>query len=143
MIDSGEKLPELDASQAKALTALLSCPTVAAAAKRARLGEATLYRYLRDDVFKSHYRAARSEIVEHAIVGLQRDCAVAARCLREVCESESAPASARVAAANSILSHAIKAVELQDMAARLEALEAKEEKDDEQPGQHKKTNQTR
>ena len=117
-------LNELDAKQDKALAALLSHPTVPAAAKACGSSEATLFRYLRDDNFTAHYRRARAEVVEHAISQLQRDCSVAAQALREICASQEAPASARVAAAKAILDGAIKAVELQDMAARLEGVEA-------------------
>jgi hypothetical protein len=113
----------LDASQEKALAALLSCETVAAAAKKARLSEATLFRYLKNETFKAAYRRARAEVVEHAIVQLQRDCATASKTLREVCEDVKAPASARVSAAKAIFEGAVKAVELQDLAARLEELE--------------------
>ena len=87
------------------------------------MSERTLFRFLSDQTFKLHYRQARAEIVEHAIVQLQRDCATAAKTLREVCQSSEAAASARVAAAKTILDGAVKAVELQDMAARLERLE--------------------
>jgi hypothetical protein len=123
LIDSSATYSDLDASQQKALAALLSCETVAAAAKKAKLGEATLYRYLADEKFKAAYRAARSELVEHSITQLQRDCAIASKTLREVCEDKQAPSSARVSAAKIIFDGAIKAVELQDLAARLEAVE--------------------
>lgn len=123
MRGSGE-ISDLDAAQGKALAALLSCESVAAAAKKARLSEATLYRYLRDASFKAAYRRARAEAVEHAITQLQRDCAIASKTLREVCEDVEAPATARVAAAKIILEGGLKAVELQDLAARVEELEA-------------------
>jgi hypothetical protein len=54
---------------------------------------------------------------------LQRDCVTASKTLREVCEDANAPASARVSAAKVILDGAIKAVELQDLTARLEEVE--------------------
>lgn len=117
-------LTELDAKQEKALAALLSQPTVPAAARACGSSEATLFRYLRDDNFKAHYRRARAEVVEHAISQLQRDCSVASQALREICASKEAPASARVAAARAILDGAVRGVELQDMAARLEGVEA-------------------
>lgn len=124
MTASSEKsADELGAKQQKALTALLSNGTVPEAASACGLSEATLFRFLRDETFKAHYRHARSEIVEHAISQLQRDCATASKTLREVCESSDAPASARVSAAKAILDGAVKAVELQDLAARMEELE--------------------
>ncbi len=139
-----KKADELDAKQQKALVALLNHNTVGEAATACRLSEATLFRFLRDDTFKARYRAARAEVVEHAISQLQRDCATASKTLREVCEDGSAPASARVSAAKAILDGAVKAVELQDMAARLEALErrlAKEDADDNE--QHGKKTKAR
>lgn len=117
-------LNELDAKQEKALAALLSQPTMAAAAKACGSSETTLFRYLHDENFKAHYRRALAEVVGHAISQLQRDCSVASKALREICENKEAPASARVAAARAILDGAIKAVELQDMEQRLEDLEA-------------------
>lgn len=116
--------PDLDAAQGRALAALLSCATVAEAAKRSRLSEPTLYRYLRDETFRAAYRRARADVVDHAITQLQRDCAIASKTLRDVCEDAGAPASARVAAARIILDGAVRAVEVQDLAARVEALEA-------------------
>lgn len=122
---AGNNSEDLPAKQQKALTALLNSSTVPEAAKACGLSEATLHRYLREDVFKSYYRRARSEIVEHAIVQLQRDCGVASRTLRAVCENTEAPASARVAAAKAILEGAVKAVELQDLVSRIDELERK------------------
>ncbi len=107
------------------MVALLSCDTIAEAAVACATSESAIYRYLQDDAFKSHLRRARAEIVECAIGHLQRDCEIAARTLRAVCEDREAAASARVSAAKAILESAIKGVELQDVAARLDALEAK------------------
>jgi hypothetical protein len=121
MRDSDEK--DLSAKQQRALVALLANSTIAEAAVACATNEATVYRYLQNDAFKSHLRRARSEVVAHAIGQLQRDCEVATRTLRAVCEDTEAPASARVSAAKAILDGAIKGVELQDIAARLEALE--------------------
>lgn len=120
MTDSSANLP---AQHEAVLAALLAQPTIQTAAKQAKVSEATVYRCLRDDEFKTRYRKARTEIVEHAIVQLQRDAATATKTLRAVCEDKDAPASARVAAAKAILDGAVKAVELQDLTARIEALE--------------------
>jgi hypothetical protein len=124
MAASGEKpIDEIPPKQQKALAALLNCSTVPEAAIACGMGETTIYRFLRDAAFKAQYRHARAEIVEHAITQLQRDCATASRTLREVCEDKIAPSSARVSAARAILDGAVKAVELQDLTARLEELE--------------------
>ncbi len=116
---------ELAPKQQRALIALLSSNTIADAAKACRMNEATLYRLLRDDAFKAQYRLARSVIVEHAIAQLQRDCETATRTLRDICNDEKAQASARVSAAKTIIDGAVKAVELADLAQRIEELEEK------------------
>lgn len=121
---------ELNAQQQKALSALLNNNTVPDAAKACGMSEATLFRFLRDEPFKVYYRQARAEIVDHAITQLQRDCATASKTLREVCESQDAPASSRVAAARAILDGAVKAVELQDLTARIEEIEHNLPKDE-------------
>lgn len=89
------------------------------------MNEATLYRFLQDETFKAQYRIARGLIVEHAITQLQRDCETAARTLRGICENSTASASARVSAAKAIIDGAVKAVELNDLAQRVEELEQK------------------
>src|SRR5207302_1423661 len=71
MAPPGEKLT---GRQAAALAALLSEPTVQAAAARAGVGERTLLRWLKDPGFRREYRAARSAAVEHAAGALQRAC---------------------------------------------------------------------
>jgi len=62
-------------------------------------------------------------VVEHVIVRIQTDAASAAKVLRDVADDKEASASARVSAAKSIIELAVKAVELGDVEARLEALE--------------------
>src|SRR5919107_1371502 len=55
----------------RALAALLSEPTIEAAAKRADVAESTLLRWLQEPAFKARYRAARRSIVESAVGRLQ------------------------------------------------------------------------
>src|SRR4051794_26526076 len=54
-----------------ALVALLSEPTIAAAATQAGIGESTLLRWMAEPEFKARYRAARRQVVESAIGRLQ------------------------------------------------------------------------
>lgn len=115
--------PELDAKQEAALVALLACPTVREAAKKAKVGETTFWRWMQLPAFQSRYRAARRNLVESAIAQLQRDATVAVRVLREVAEDAEAPAAARVTAARTILEQSISAVELTDLMERVEQLE--------------------
>lgn len=120
MTGHGEKWTR---KQEEAILALLAQPTIPEAAKACRLSPSTLLRWLKTAEFQQRYKEARRQVVEQALARLQSDCSAAARVLREVADDGAAPASSRVAAARAIIDTAIKAVELQDLAARIEELE--------------------
>ena len=120
MTHAGEKLP---GKQGAALVALLNNPTVREAAKAAKLSEATLWRYLRDEDFRARYQEARRDLLSQTALRLQSDATYAAKVLRDIAEDTEAPASARVSAARAILDSAIKAAEVEDLLPRLQALE--------------------
>ncbi len=110
--------------QAAFLPALLSYPTIKEACFSSGISEATAWRWLSSDSkFREQYRLARRQVVEHVIVRIQTDAASAAKVLRDVADDKEASASARVSAAKSIIELAVKAVEIGDVEARLEALE--------------------
>jgi len=115
--------PKLNARQERALSALLTSPTIKDAATVARLSETTLHRYLRDEVFAASYRTARRETVAHLTTRLQADSSSMAQVLKDIAEDTSAPASARVTAARSVIDFTLKSVELEDLAERIGALE--------------------
>lgn len=117
---AGEKLTP---KQEKALAALLSLGEVKAAAKQAKVGETTLWRWLKEDSFSEAYREARRRLVEVSVARLMADSTAASKALREITEDKSAPASARVAAARAILDHSIKGVEVLDLEPRLREIE--------------------
>ena len=94
----------------QAIAALLSAPSLGEAARLAGIGEATLRRWLREPDFATAYRAARRQALE-PVVG--RHLAAAAE-------------SVQVRAAQILLEQAFRAVELMDLAERVEALEARE-----------------
>jgi len=62
-------------------------------------------------------------MVDRAILSLQRSCRHAAAALAAICRDEEAPPSARVAAAREILSQTMKAIEIEGIEERLQALE--------------------
>lgn len=117
----GEKLSR---KQEQTIAALLTYDSITAAAAGCSVAEATIHRWLKDDGFQAAYREARRAIVQHAIVQVQRATAEAVGTLRAVMQDADAPASARVSAAKAILETAVKAVELEDLEARIAALEA-------------------
>ncbi|RYX80618.1 hypothetical protein EON83_27720 [bacterium] len=113
----------MTAKHDKFLAALLSMPTIDLAAKIAGISEATAQRYLKEPDFATAYRDARREVVSHSLTALQAACGEAVATLRSVAGDAEAPASSRVSAAKTILEFSMKAVELDDLAARVEAME--------------------
>lgn len=114
---------ELTAKQSKALVGLLTLDTIKAAAEAAGVDETTVIRWMKDDPFRTAYRDARREIVNHAVVRLQGACSVAVNTLRSIAADEDKPAASRVTAARAILDASQRAVEIDDLGARVEALE--------------------
>jgi hypothetical protein len=113
----------LSRNQLKAVEALISYDTVADAAKACGLARDTVYRYLKDPLFDHELKKAKRTMVDRAILSLQRSCRHAAAALAAICRDEEAPPSARVAAAREILSQTMKAIEIEGIEERLQALE--------------------
>ena len=114
---------KLRRKQQRAIAALIEAPTIKEAAKSADVGEATLFRWFQNNEFQRAYRDARRRIVDQAIVRIQQATGEAVDALREIVSDENMPASARVSSAKTILDMAVKAVELNDLMSRVEALE--------------------
>ena len=116
----GEKLSR---NQERAIAALLIHPTMTNAAAAAGISEVTLWRWSRIPEFKEQYRLARREAVSQAVGHLQGACSVAVVALTDISQDVSCPGSARVSAARTVLELALKGVELEDLAVRVEELE--------------------
>ena len=117
----GEKLSR---NQERAIAALLVHPTMLKAAAAAGVGEVTLWRWLQIPGFKEQYRLARREAVSQAVGHIQGACSVAVVALTDISQDVNCPASARVSAARTVLELALKGVELEDLAVRVEELES-------------------
>jgi len=116
----GEKLSR---KQESAISALLVHPTMAKTAAAAGVGEVTLWRWLQLPQFKDQYRAARREAVSQTMGQMQTACSAAVAALVEVFGDVNSPATARVSAARVVLEMALKAIELDDLEARVAQLE--------------------
>ena len=68
-------------------------------------------------------RRARREALSQTINRLQQGSSAAATTLLKVMLDQNTPASTRVRAADSVMNHALRAMELEDVMARLEDLE--------------------
>ena len=114
---------ELSPDQEKAILALINQPTVVKAAEESGVPQRTLYRWLEDPVFDAAYRKARRQAFSQAISMSQKYAPMALQALAKIVHDESKPTSARVSAASAILKFSRESLELDDLAARLAALE--------------------
>jgi hypothetical protein len=115
---SGGRRPQREDA---ALAALLSEPTIATAATKAGIGESTLLRWMAEPAFKTQLLAARRSVVEGVIGRLQQVATQAVDSLTR--NSTCGIPAVEVGATKAVLDQAIKAVELVDLAERVEALE--------------------
>ncbi len=103
--------------------ALLSSKNVEEAARAASVTPRTLYRWMNEPEFDAAYRAARRQAYGQSISRLQHGSTAAATTLLKVMVDVATPPSTRVRAAEAVLSHAAKAIEIEDLDARLKELE--------------------
>ena len=112
----------LTAKQERFLAALLVSPTVADAAKAANVADSTARRWLAQPDIHRAWLDRRREVVDQAMTGVQLATRAAVATLLD-CLKEKYPAGVRVRAATALLDTAIRAVEIGDLAARIEELE--------------------
>jgi transposase-like protein len=106
----GQKLTR---KQEALIAALLSEPTQAAAARKAGVSEATMYRWLHQPSFQAGYRQARRDLIEHAVGRMQAVTGQAVDTLLAVAQSGRKD-SDRVRAAVALLEHALRGLEHAD-----------------------------
>ena len=107
----------------EAIAALLTQPNIEHAARSIGIGTSTLVRWMKDPEFAEAYREAKRAAFGQAISRLQQGTAAAATTLLKIMLDTSVPASVRVRAADSIFDHAAKAIEIEEVEARVAALE--------------------
>jgi len=118
---------DLTPAQEAAIIAMLTEPSIAAAAAKAGIGERTLHRWLKEEeAFVAEYRRARRDAFTQAIGLTQRSATAAVGTLLRVMHDTKATWSSRVAAATQVLKFAREAIELDDLAVRVESLERAE-----------------
>lgn len=114
---------QLSPKQEQAIIALLAQPTVLRAAEATGVAESTMHRWLDEPGFAAAYRAARRKAFSQAIAITSRYAPLAVQVLGKIMSDEKAPHSARVQAATAVLKFSRESIELDDLAARIEALE--------------------
>ena len=114
---------KLTTKQTRTIEALLVCESIEATAKKVNIAKSTLYRWLKNETFKSEFSKAKFRLLSNAITTLQRVSTKAVNVLIEVMVNKENPASTRVNSARIVLEQAIKGSELEDLEKRIAVLE--------------------
>ena len=113
----------------EAIAALLAQRNIDEAARVAGIGTQTLLRWLKIPEFQLAYREARRAAFGQSVARLQQASSAAVSTLLKIMVDPNSPASCRVRAADSVLNHGIKAIELEDVEVRVSELERAAEAD--------------
>jgi hypothetical protein len=106
-----------------AVAALLTQRNVEEAAKAVGISTRTMLRWIKEPEFQAAYREARRAAYSQAVAKLQQGTTAAATTLLKVMLDQGTPASVRVRAAECIMNHSSKAIEIEDVEARVTELE--------------------
>jgi len=106
-----------------AVAALLTQKNQEEAARATGISVATLLRWQKLPEFQKAYREARRAAHGQSIARLQQASGAAVSTLLKIMVDQNAPASTRVRAADSVLDHSAKAIEMEDIEARVTELE--------------------
>jgi hypothetical protein len=109
--------------QEAAIAALLSHRSLEEAARGVGIATKTLLRWLKEPTFDAAYRKARRAAFSQSIARLQQASGAAVSTLLKIMVDPNAPVSTRVRAADSVLDHGAKAIEIEDIEVRVSDLE--------------------
>ncbi len=113
----------LGRKQEDAIAALLTQRNIEEAARAAGIGVRTLLRWMKLPEFQAAYREARRTAYGQSIARLQQASSAAATTLLKLMLDPNTPASVKARVADSVFNHAAKAIEIEDIEARVSALE--------------------
>lgn len=117
--NSGQLRPR----QRRAISALLSAPTLKDAAERAGIGERTLRRWLQDAAFREALHRAQDETLAQAARQSLAAMGEALATLQGIMADPLAQPTARVSAARAVLEHAARLYEIVNLSERVALLE--------------------
>ena len=107
----------------EAIAALLTQRNTEDAARVVGISVSTLLRWMKEPEFNTAYREARRLAFGQSVARLQQASSAAVSTLLKVMVDPASPPSTKVRAADSVLDHAAKAIEIEDIEARLTELE--------------------
>lgn len=116
-----ETINELNERQKRILTFLLTSKSVKEAASLAGVRLATVFRWLKEPVFRAELERLREEVISDVVSRLKVQCLNASDVLVSLLGSQSE--SIRRGAANDIITHTQTFMNIRDIEGRLEKLE--------------------
>jgi hypothetical protein len=121
--DRNDAQDQLSAKQHEAILALLSEPSIQNSAVKVGVTEKTIRRWLDQPTFAAEYRKAKRDAYTQAIGVVQRYATTAVNTVLRVMTDTASPPNARISAASALLRLGRQGIELDDLAARVDALE--------------------
>lgn len=109
------------------IDALVKGGSVRAASKKLGISERTIANRLQNVKFRQRYEDAKSSILTEAVEGMKQRVKLAVNTLTEVMQEKNNPATVRVSAADAMLRHFVRYIEVAEMEKRITALERSNE----------------
>ena len=109
--------------QEVAIAALLTQRNIDEAAKSIGIAPNTLLKWMKQPEFDAAYREARRAAFRQSVARLQQASGAAVTTLLKIMVDATAPHSTPVRAADSVLDHSAKAIEIEDIEVRVSELE--------------------
>ena len=116
IVDAGHK-------QEEAIAALLAQRNIDEAAKSIGIASNTLLKWMKEPEFQAAYREARRAAFGQAVARLQQASGAAVSSVLKIMVDQQTPASTKLRAADLVLTHGAKAIEMEDIEARVSELE--------------------
>lgn len=117
------EVAELTPKQHRAILALLSTKSVGEAAKLAKVGERTLWRWMGDPLFRANLAGAEADMIDAATRRLLQMQDGAIETVKAIMQDAEASPTVRLRAAQAVLDYLLKLRELRNVEQRLTALE--------------------
>jgi hypothetical protein len=118
-----EPYPKLGRKKQAAILALLTQRSIAEAARAAGTSERSLHRWLKDPDFQAACLEARRTAFSQSMARLQSLSTTAVTTLAVIMLDANAPAASRLRAADTVLTHAARSLEKEDVLVRLADVE--------------------
>lgn len=105
------------------LSALLNCGSLRKAAESLGTTANTIANRLKKDDFRKRYEAAKSKLLSEAVGAMKSQLTSAVDTLTEILNNKENPPSVRISAADSLLRHSVRYIEVSEIENRLRKLE--------------------